>query len=399
MNRALCQVIGCGPAALGLPVAADRTGELSRLLGEGVRFLDRSPDPMALSRLRFPFLIDANSVGGDFIAGVRRDGVFARTLAGRAGRALRKHHDRQVPLSLVGEFMNDLSRAVEEVLGGFRYGADVRSVHRNTDGSWTSVDRFGSELVTSESVVLATGGLEDTGRIANLYGIAGSRLLGSAELLSGRFHEAAEVLRKGGRISIVGGSHSGFATAELLLRLFGKSVPPGGIALIHRGIALSYESLTEAQSVIPDAAQRLEVCQESGMVNRFHGLRAGPRELCLRTLQGREQRLALYETGSAAARRALSEAGLVVHSAGYRPREVHLYDERGERIPLGGAAGAVDDRCRLVDGELRAVPGVFGLGLGYARSDAWGRRRVGINAFHGEDAERIVSEVLARVAV
>ncbi|MCE0445659.1 hypothetical protein LT493_13480 [Streptomyces tricolor] len=45
------------------------------------------------------------------------------------------------------------------------------------------------------------------------------------------------------------------------------------------------------------------------------------------------------------------------------------------------------------------VPGVFGLGLGYARSDSWGRRRVGINTFHGEDAERIVSQVLATAMV
>ncbi|MEU2956969.1 hypothetical protein [Streptomyces xanthochromogenes] len=399
MSRVLCQVIGCGPAALGLLVAADRTGELPRLLGQGVRYLDRAPNARALGRLRFPFLIDANSVGGDFIAALRPDGYFARALEGRAGRTLREHHDQPVPLALVGEFMNDLSRVAEDAIpGGFKYGADVHRLHRNPDGSWTSVDRFGSALVTSERVVLATGGREDTAAISARYGIPEGRLVGSAQLLSGRFAEAARVLQGGGNIAILGGSHSGFAAAELLLNRYGEAITPGSLSLIHRGLALAHESLAEAQSMPEEALRHLEVCQESGMVNRFHGLRAGPRELCLRTLRGDEQRLSLYQSGSVTAQRVLAEADLVIHCVGYRPRGVPLYDEWGDPISVRGASGAVDDRCRLVQDELGAVPGVFGLGLGYARLDAWGRRRVGINAFHGEDAGQVVSEVLATAA-
>ncbi|WP_078624653.1 hypothetical protein [Streptomyces monomycini] len=400
MSKVLCQVIGCGPAAMGLPVAADRVGELSRFLNEGVRFLDRAPDAAALNRLRFPFLIDANSVGGDFIAGVRRDGVFARAVDARAGSLLQEHHDRPVPLSLVGEFMNDLSRTVEEALpGGFLYAADTRAIHRGADGSWTSTDRAGAPLVTSESVVLATGSYEDTGRIAARYGIVPSRLIGSAELLAGRLDEAERVLRGGGRITIIGGSHSGFATAELLLARFGDTIAHGGLTLIHRGLSLAYTDLTETEELPPGAACRLEACPESGMVNRFHGLRAGPRGLCLRTLRGHEHRLILCETGSVAARAALAYADLVVHSAGYRTRQVPLYDQWGERIPMSEGTTAVDDRCRVLDSDLRVVPGVFGLGLGYARTDVWGRRRVGVNTFHGEDAEQVLSEVLAPATV
>lgn len=400
VGRVLCQVVGCGPAALGLALAADRMGDLRRLLAEGVAFLERAPDPEAVRGLRFPFLIDANSVGGDFIAGVRPDGAFATALDGRAGRLLRERHDRQVPLSLVGEFMNDLSREVEDVLpAGFTYGADAREIHRNRDGSWTSVDESGSELVTSESVVLATGGDEDTERVSRLHGIPSDRLIGSGELIAGRLQEVAHVLRSGGRIAILGGSHSGFAAAELLLERFGEDMSQGSVVLVHRTISLSYPNLSETESMPPVLVSRPETCPESGVVNRFHGLRSGPRELCLRALRGREPRLTLYETGSADAQRVLKEAGLVVHAVGYRTRMVPLFDQWGERIPTGDGTVAVDDRCRVLDAGLSAVAGVFGIGLGYARSDAWGRRRVGINTFHSEDAERIVSGVLAAVPV
>lgn len=392
VNGVLCQVIGCGPAALGLALAADRRDELPRLMAEGLEFLDRSPTRADLSSLRFPFLIDANSVGKDFLVGVRPDGIFAPALHGRAARLLRERHDRQVPLALVGEFMNDLSRSVESTLpNGFTYGADVREIRQNRDGSWTSVDGTGSELVTSESVVLATGGYEDTRQPAHRYGIPLSRLMGSAELMSGRLDEAARVLRTGGRIAILGGSHSGFAAAALLLDHFGDGIAHGGLVLVHRNISLSYADLAEADSVPPALIGRLETCPESGVINRFHGLRAGPRELCLRALQGHEPRLTLCHTGSDHTRTVLAEAGLVVHALGYRTRAVPLFDQWGERIPMADGTVRVDDECRVLDRGHNAVPEVFGIGIGYARSDAWGRRRVGINAFHGEDAERIVS--------
>ncbi|MFF9812336.1 hypothetical protein [Streptomyces sp. NPDC014006] len=400
VSGVLCQVIGCGPAALGLALAADRRGELPRLVSEGLAFLDRAPTPAALSGLRFPFLIDANSVGKDFLAGVRPDGIFATALHGRAGELLRERHDRQVPLALVGEFMNDLSRAVEAVLpDGFTYGADVREIRRNRDGSWTSVDSAGSALVTSGAVVLATGGYEDTQQASHRYGIPPGRLIGSAQLMSGRLDEAARVLRAGGRIAILGGSHSGFAAAELLLDRFGDGIPEGGLVLVHRSISLAYADRAEADSVPPALAGRLETCPESGVINRFHGLRSGPRELCLRALQGREPRLTLCHTGSDDARGVLAEAGLVVHALGYRTRAVPVFDQWGERIPMADGAVQVDDECRIVDAGHHAVPGVFGIGLGYARCDAWGRRRVGINTFHGEDGERIVVAMPAPAGV
>ncbi|WBO65108.1 hypothetical protein [Streptomyces camelliae] len=370
-------------------------GVLTSLLDGGIAFLDRAESSTALGNSRFPYVIDANSKGEDFIAGIRVGGVFGETLDSGAGRTLRDLRDRRVSLSLIGAFMNDLAETMERTApGSVRYGADVAGLRRESDGTWTSVARDGSPLVTSDCVVLATGGHEDIRATAARHGVPAERMVGSAQLLRGDFDAVAEVLRKDGTAVILGGSHSGFATAELLLKRFGDSISRNGLALIHRGLALSYENLGEARSARADHAQRHEVCPESGKVNRFHGLRAGPRALCLRALRGHEPRLRLYESGSPSAYGLLARADLLVHATGYRPRHVPLFGHDGRPIWLGVRAGAVDDRCRLVDTRHKPVPGVFGLGLGYAQSDAWGRRRVGVNTFHGPDSEHIVSQVL-----
>ncbi|MCE0445660.1 hypothetical protein LT493_13485 [Streptomyces tricolor] len=182
MSGALCQVIGCGPAALG---ARPRGGPQGRAATSpwprGRRSSTAHRPPRPLSGLRFPFLIDANSVGRDFFAGVRADGAFAAALHGRAGRQLRERHDRGVPLRLVGAFLNDLSRAVEDVLpDGFTYGADVRgsaAIATAPGRAWTGPGRHSSR---PESVVLATGGYEDTARVCRRYGVPPGRLIGSS---------------------------------------------------------------------------------------------------------------------------------------------------------------------------------------------------------------------------
>ncbi|MET7607964.1 hypothetical protein [Streptomyces avermitilis] len=400
MRKVLCQVVGCGPAALGLLVAADRMGVLPQLAGRGgLLFLDRSRNPAALSARRFPYLIDSNSQGADFVRGVRADGAFARVLRGRAGRLLAESRAEQVPLSLVGGFVDGLTDVLKEVLDdGLVCGADITEVRRSADDTWTSVDATGHPIARSPHVVLATGGYEDAARTAARHGIAPRRLIASGELLAGDLREAGRVLYGGGRVAILGGSHSGFSAAALLLDRFGEAVPREGLVLLHRTLALAHTSAHEAELYVPGLAGGLEVCADTGLVNRFHGLRGGARGLCLKAMDGREPRLRLLGAETPQARAVLTEAGLVVHAAGYRTRPVALLDPDGERIDVRAPRGrvAVDERCHVVDSRGLAVEGVQGLGLGYARSDAWGHRRVGINVFHGADAETIVSTLLTR---
>ncbi len=72
------------------------------------------------------------------------------------------------------------------------------------------------------------------------------------------------MIGSGGRIAVLGGSHSGFAAAQLLLDRFGDGIPAGGLVLVHRSISLSYADLSETESVPAAVVGRLETCPESG---------------------------------------------------------------------------------------------------------------------------------------
>lgn len=127
-------------------------------------------------------------------------------------------------------------------------------------------------------------------------------------------------------------------------------------------------------------------------MNRFHGVRAGPRELCLLALYGREPRLLLCESGSPVAHHALVEGAWW----GTRPATAPAacpFLATGACPWLRPSMGTVVVHCRVFDKHLE-VAGVFGLGLGFGPSDVWGRRRVGINTFHGAGSESVVSQLL-----
>ncbi|MYU18235.1 hypothetical protein GTZ78_48045, partial [Streptomyces sp. SID8361] len=339
-------------------------------------------------------LIESNSAAADFLCAVDPAGAFTEPLAGPAARLLRERADRHVPLAVAGAFLDDLAQAVAETAPDNMIRADVASLRRGADGAWTSSTADGRPLVTSRFAVLATGGHEDTARTARGYGISPSRVLPSGEVLSGGLTHLAGRLRAGGRIAVLGGSHSAFAAAALLLDCLGDQAPRHGIHLVHRTLALGHPGHREADVQADVPAMSWETCPETGVVNRFHGLRGVARELCLRVLDGSEDRLVFHD-GTYAPPDILTRADLVIHAAGYCTRQVPVYDADGCPVPLGRSKGTVvvDDECRVTGADGAVIPGLFGLGLGYARRDAYGRRRVGVNVFHGTDADHIVYAV------
>lgn len=394
----LVQVIGFGPATLGLPLAADRMGELDRLTGLGLTFVDRAISPAVLRARRFPFLIESNSPARDFLAGVDPAGRFSGVLDLPAARRLTEHSDRPVPLRHVGEYLSDLADEVAGQLqgsaGGIRYGREVRRIRCNADGTFTSLCTAGRPVVRSHAVVLGTGATEDVAR----HGVPGDRLVLSARLLAGDLGQVEHALRTGRPVAILGGSHSGFVAADLMLARYGGAVRPGQITVVHRELALAYANIAELAAAGPPPAPPL-VCAETGAVNRFNGLRGSARRLCAAILAGAEQRVRLCPAGTAEARQAVTGAAVVVHASGYRGTAPEVVEAGGAPVALRRDQGcvAVNERCRVL-GRDGPVADVYGLGIGFARGDEHGRRRAGINVFHGRDAEDIVESLLTRAS-
>jgi hypothetical protein len=395
----LVQVIGFGPAAVGLPLAAARLGLLDLLAAQGIAFVERAPGPAAASAGRFPFVVESNSPAGDFIAGVDGAARFRAVMDRPAGRKLHEHGTREVPLTLVGEFLVDVTDEVGAWLrdgaGEVHYGREVHRIVCHADGTFTSVDADGRAVLRSRAVVLATGAREDgTGS-----GLPADRLVLSGELLAGNTGRVERALGAGGPVAILGGSHSGFSAAELLLARCGAMVRPGQITVVHRTITLGFDSVAALAAAGPFPAGvplgPPVVCAATGRVNRFSGLRGPARRLCTEILAGTEDRVRLRAAGSAAAARDLRDATLVVFAGGYRAVAPELVGVGGRTVPLVRCRGGipVDDRGMVQTG-YGWIPGLHGIGLGFARSDRAGERQAALNVFHGRDAEDVVRQLL-----
>ena len=110
------QVVGFGPSALGLFLAADRRGLADGLLERGVLVVERARSRRAAQDARLPFIIQSNSPASDFLGGIDRlhryaavRGCASTTVLSRAGRST-------VPLRDVGQFLKVLSELIESDL-------------------------------------------------------------------------------------------------------------------------------------------------------------------------------------------------------------------------------------------------------------------------------------------
>ena len=91
---------------------------------------------------------------------------------------------------------------------------------------------------------------------------------------------------------MVGGSHSAFAVAGLLLR---APVPwrPGAITIAHRSpVLVTYPDVAAARADGAGVAAG-QLCPATGMVHRFGGLRSDAAALYRRVRQGTERRVRL----------------------------------------------------------------------------------------------------------
>jgi hypothetical protein len=160
-----------------------------------------------------------------------------------------------------------------------------------------------------------------------------------------------------------------------------------------------------------DAYDNDDICAKTGRVFALAGFRSDSRELLIRVLglgsAPREQRIELADLkrGRAADVTAtLEQADIIVAATGYRPRDLPLFDRKGQRIELRGESrglAMVDDGSRVIDVSGRAVPGVFRLGLsaGFPLAKAHGEASFdgvanGLSLWNADIGDAIVRAVL-----
>ncbi|MEU6021888.1 hypothetical protein [Micromonospora sp. NPDC047134] len=374
------QVIGFGAAALGIPIAADRQGRLTDLLGRGCVFFD-SRRPREWTSLGYDIL--SNSAGADFLVGIDPAGAFAEALDTPQARSLLAAGTRPVPLPTASVFLHDLAGRVAEHLAGLgdevRFGSRVDHIVVEPGGVFRSHDAQGRTLARSRHAVLAVGAAPRP---------AGAGWLTSEAFLRGHcLTHAKTAVAEGHRIRIVGGSHSAFSVAGMVLREWGDELTTGQVWIDARRPVRLYGANLKDRHSPADV-----VDPDTGEVNRFCGLRGPARDLYQAVVRGDERRVLLTEGGGEP--RPAVRPELTVSAQGYRARPVPVRTEQGE-VLVGPTDPAVDRDGRLLDARTgNPVPGLFALGLGYrhiAPDGTAGYPRAALNIFHGDAADRILA--------
>ncbi|MFJ9432501.1 hypothetical protein ACIRQY_22975 [Streptomyces sp. NPDC101490] len=402
LRAARLQVVGFGPAALGIPIAADRTGLLDDLMREGCVFLDRRGRNEWRS---LDYDIPSNSAAGDFLEGLSPDGRLRAVLRSPEVRALQEAPDQPVALRVAARFLARTAREIADYTVRFdgahtHFSTSVDHLSRDADGLFHSRDARGRTLALSRSAVIAVGARP-------LAGAAPRTVTSEAVLRRECDAQCEAAVGAGTTIRILGGSHSAFSTVGLLLREWGDLLRPGQIQVQARSEILVYRP--EARAAVTDGrtgavavggtadvggTALVTAVSETRPLHRFAGLRGESEALYRAVLHGAEPRVRLLchpEENDPAA------SPLTIAATGYRARRLPVLDVRGQPLFPPGEA-AVDEEGRVLDGRGRPVPGLFGIGLGHcspvgpASGDS-GYPMAAVNVFHGRTADRIVAQL------
>lgn len=383
-------ILGGGPAGTGALVWAARHGRLGAWLDAGVALVERTEE---LGGTLGRYALNADSRGTSFLecldgpdcapllADVRADPVaqeLERFRAGHPTLELVDRFERRLGAALLAEFdRHPNSRAFT----GTRAEA-IRLEHDGSVAVFTAADDGRHAVVRAASAVVAIGGRPNASwsEIEVTPGVhlgqwrekivSGHRLLsrGGAQEVARRLARA----HGSPRVVILGGAHSAFSAAWMLLeRIPGLSFGPRGVQILHRSEPRpTYASRAAAHIDFYEFSES-DVCAATGRVHRLGGLKGDGREVWRRMHRkpGTEpdDRTVAMPIGSLS--RAdllglLSECDLIIPALGYRLAAPPIYDARGARLPLAHTGPSVDATARLLTRDGTPIPGVFGIGLG-----------------------------------
>jgi hypothetical protein len=326
---------GGGPAAMGPLVCAAVEGRLEALLDRGVCIVERGAH------------IGPGSIGHYPISANTRGNTFLRCLAAPqlehvrddpATRALERLRHAFPRLPLVGTHLEALGSAVRTLLEehprcSVLTGHTVEELHALPGGGVTV--RAGGLELTAERAVIAMGGRPLPTPYASAKTCHADLLLddrkGLPEELERGIAETREVV-------VVGGSHSAWSAAWLLLRHPARP----RVTVLHRTPPrLFYWSVDAARKAGHDFDSKRDVCPRTGRVNRHGGLRSDAHALASHALAKQVPVQVVSLSDRAQARRALEQAGAILAAVGYAPNlpRIHGAPRPGELLAYGLGAG------------------------------------------------------------
>ena len=383
-------IVGGGPGGLGPLIWAAQHGLLARWLDQGIAIVDRQE---RLGGGLGRYAINSDSLGGSYLEFLDAPALpdCLRCLRDDpVTHEMMQYHDGFPPLPLVDRFMRRIGLAIEKMMAdrptaSFHRRTEARGLQLRPDGLVTAETVLidGSRrILTARSAVIALGGRQRSAEQALLPGLTLSEcqachVMPSDRLLShAGLDEASHLLATAGRrrIVVLGGSHSAYAAAWALLRLPAAArLAADQIMIIQRRPPpVFYPNRDDAEADLY-AVTEGDICPRTQRVNRLGGLRGNGRDIW-RQIAHRPQTmpeprvvsLPLQQFSAASLRHVIEEAALVIPAFGYHAATLPIFDPEGRRLELSadGNRESVDDDCRILLADGRALPNVFGIGLG-----------------------------------
>lgn len=413
----LVQIIGTGPSATGIFIAADRAGKLEQLLGheESIVLLERVREQGSRRNGLGDYKINSNSAPVDFLDTIRSNGAFSRVLKGEAAKIIDDYDRRAeptLPLSAVGPLLEAVRSAVFKLSSSASLriisDANIKAVVRTSSGRWKSIDANGQSRAVARNVVLATGAEEVPLTLTPRSG----RLFLSDDILTERRIEELKWIisaKDKSTIAVLGGSHAAFSVVHKLLKLLSRLDIHLDV-FFKSPIKIFYPSadaaFADGYCFDPDQ----DVCPQTGRVHRYGGVRHDAADIVRRIQRGQEPRVSLrpYNGHIEKIQNDLEQTDAIIQAIGRRVRKVAVLDEQGNEIgPLIDGKGkvVVDERARVVGLDGKPIPGIFGTGLGYGLTpnpniggepSYKGGGVDSVNIYWGRAGEIITEELLTR---
>lgn len=386
-------ILGGGPAGTGPLLWAARHGWLDAWLDSGVALVEQAEE-LGGSLGEYPLNADSRGTSflecldgpacAPFLAELRTDPVvrdLERFRAAHPRLALVGRFERRVGAALLAEFdRHPNSRAFT--------GTRAVAIRLQGDGSVavSTAARDGRRaVVRAASAVVALGGRPNASwsTIEIAHGVSlgqwRDKIVSSHRLLTrGGAEEVARRLARANRsprVVILGGAHSAFASAWMLLERIAQEdfgcFGAHGIQILHRSEPRpTYGSRDEARADFYEFSEA-DVCRATGRVHRLAGLQGDGRHVWRRMhgkpgTQPDDRAVAMPIGGLSRTQllRLFGEADLIIPALGYRLATLPIYDARGRPVPLAQDGPAVGANARVLAADGRPIPGVFGVGLG-----------------------------------
>jgi hypothetical protein len=414
-------VVGGGPAAIGLLVAAVRRGVATRLAEAGI-VVAEAGSGLGGGALR-RYVVASDTRGSVFIEAVERshDPLLCSVRERASTAALREASEGSVPIALAARFMDDLGSAITRWIEGFPRSRVERStvasaVGIDPDGGlWIEADVRGTPTTwRPRAVVLATGGRQAhvellPASLRDRAGRLGGVMRSDQALTRSGLDEIRQRLGDGRAtgVTIIGGSHSAFAAAAALMTRGAARAP---LTILHRSpIRLCFDDVTAARAAGYADFTAADVCALTGKVFRFGGLRYAARDLYEAIASGRSdvELERLNEPPEAQLRRHVERGRLLVVACGYVPNLLPIRSPAGTLVPLAGDTGprATNGAGEVLRADGSPVAGVLAMGLGASYTTlgglggeaSYGRGVDGVWIYQHVIGDRVLDSLLARL--